>query len=140
MRNDRVVLRPMTAEDLVRVAIIQQASPEAASWEPAEYLKYRCVVAECGGEVAGFAVVHEVAPGEIELLNLAVLPSLRRQGVGRALIGAFPAGSDIYLEVRESNRIAQELYLSTGFRLIGRRPGYYEGPTEDAIVMLRQKC
>lgn len=130
----------MAPADLDQVAAIQQASPEAARWNPAEYLNYRSLVAECDGEIAGFAVVRDVAPGEMELLTLAVLPSLRRKGLARTLLRALPAGSDIYLEVRASNRIAQELYLSTGFRLIGRRPAYYEGPTEDAIVMLRQKC
>jgi len=139
--DERIALRHMTPEDLDRVALIQQACPEAARWDPPDYLKYRGLVAELGGEIAGFAVVRDIVPGEIELLNLAVLPALRRRGVGGRLLSVLAAeGNDIYLEVRESNHIAQELYLSAGFRLIGRRPGYYESPPEDAIVMLRQKC
>jgi ribosomal-protein-alanine N-acetyltransferase len=43
----------------------------------------------------------------------------------------------VFLEVRPSNPVAQNLYRSIGFTEIGRRPRYYparEG-REDAIVM-----
>jgi ribosomal-protein-alanine N-acetyltransferase len=39
------------------------------------------------------------------------------------------------LEVRASNLIAQALYARLGFRIIGRRRGYYAEPPEDALVM-----
>jgi ribosomal-protein-alanine N-acetyltransferase len=42
---------------------------------------------------------------------------------------------EVYLEVRESNRSAQALYLSAGFRPVGQRAGYYRNPREDALVL-----
>jgi ribosomal-protein-alanine N-acetyltransferase len=78
---------------------------------------------------------------EGEILNLAVLPGHRRQGVGRRLLEqglALLIGSGVreaYLEVRESNRAARDLYLGFGFRPVGMRPHYYRNPAEDALVL-----
>ena len=41
----------------------------------------------------------------------------------------------VYLEVRESNVAARELYRSAGFEEIGRCAEYYTEPAETAIVM-----
>jgi ribosomal-protein-alanine N-acetyltransferase len=41
----------------------------------------------------------------------------------------------LYLEVRESNGRAREMYARRGFHEIGVRKGYYEGPREDARVL-----
>ena len=84
--------------------------------------------------------MQEVA-GEGELLRIAVDPAVRGRGLGRKLLEAVTetAGEDgiqtIFLEVRESNRAAVNLYRSAGFREIGRRRGYYHNPPEDAILM-----
>lgn len=131
----------MTSGDLEAVALIQGSCPEAAQWDPAGYLHHESWVAEIGVAAAGFLVLRQTAPGEAELLNLAVSPDARRRGVARALLSRLPAGPvSIFLEVRESNVIAQRLYESAGFRVISRRPEYYQAPSEAAIVMLRQKC
>jgi ribosomal-protein-alanine N-acetyltransferase len=77
---------------------------------------------------------------EIHLLNLAVRPEYRRRGLGRRLLGAMldighrAGGKYVFLEVRQNNREAQGLYLSSGFTVTGRRPGYYEDG-EDAHLM-----
>ena len=39
------------------------------------------------------------------------------------------------LEVRESNAPALALYKKQGFEILGKRPGYYEQPREDAVIM-----
>jgi ribosomal-protein-alanine N-acetyltransferase len=71
-------------------------------------------------------------------LNLAVDPSFRRQGIARRLLdqvlGSAP-GSEWFLEVRESNIAALNLYKELGFQLSGRREDYYRDPHEAAIVM-----
>jgi ribosomal-protein-alanine N-acetyltransferase len=41
----------------------------------------------------------------------------------------------VLLEVRESNRSAQSLYASHGFRPVGQRAAYYRNPKEDALVL-----
>lgn len=91
-------------------------------------------------EVIGYAIGWVVAD-EAELANLGVAVRARRQGVGRRLVEAVVAaarergGRRLYLEVRESNVAAVELYRSLGFQTVGRRSRYYARPSEDARVM-----
>ena len=98
------------------------------------------LVAHNGQGIAGYLVGREVA-GTGEVLNLAVAPEFRRNGVARALLRAGlnflrkRRVEEVYLEVRESNQSAQALYLSLGFRPVGQRSGYYRNPKEDALVL-----
>lgn len=128
------MIRAGQAADLEAISAIQGLSPEAAQWPVADYLAYSLVVEERAGAVAGFAVSRGVGEGEWELLNLAVHPAFRRQGVGRALVRSLPAGR-VFIEVRASNEAARALYASCGFRVVGLRREYYQIPTEDGIVM-----
>ena len=128
--------------DLDAIARIQAASPEASHWRPADYLDYSLLVAVEGERVSGFLVSRPLGMGEGEMLNLAVAPGSRRNGVGktlvRAFLGEFPGGA--YLEVRESNAAALSLYKSLGFKEVTRRAGYYHAPDEAAIVMKFHSC
>ena len=78
---------------------------------------------------------------ELRLMNLAVRESMRRQGIGRALIseacrlGLEQSATRAVLEVRASNEPARFLYTHMGFLQVGRRPQYYSNPTEDALLM-----
>jgi ribosomal-protein-alanine N-acetyltransferase len=121
---------------------IENQSFTSPNWSDDDFLRYECCVAELDGEIAGFLVSREVFAGSArngaqrEVLNVAVAPSFRRRGIATALITrelARPA--EIFLEVRESNMAARELYRKLGFIEIGRRPKYYQSPTETAIVM-----
>ena len=88
----------------------------------------------------GYLIAREVA-GTGEVLNLAVAPEARRRGLGggllRAGLGALRHRrvTEVFLEVRESNRSAQSLYLGHGFRAVGQRASYYRNPREDALVL-----
>jgi len=90
--------------------------------------------------VAGYLVAREVG-GSGEVLNLAVAPEFRRRGVGGALLRAGLTAlrrrrvTEVFLEVRESNRSAQALYAGHGFRPVGQRAAYYRNPKEDALVL-----
>jgi ribosomal-protein-alanine N-acetyltransferase len=130
------------ADDLAAIAVIQAASPEAAQWKPSDYLGHHLLVA--GGEsgVVGFVAARRVADQEFEILNLAVSPEFRRHGVARALLAALfqDHHGTFFLEVRESNQAAQMCYKSLGFQSVTRRSGYYEGPSEPAIVMKFHSC
>jgi len=102
------------------------------------------LVAEGNGAhaIAGYVVALDAAD-EGEILNLAVAPAGRRNGLGRALVeGVLEALAErgvrqVYLEVRESNAPARALYAAHGFREVGRRKQYYRRPVEDAIVLRR---
>jgi ribosomal-protein-alanine N-acetyltransferase len=104
-------------------------------------------VAEVEGQIAGFLVSRQNFAGdefslpEREILNLAVAPVFRRMGIGSALLSEeLRTAADFFLEVRESNLAAQELYRRFGFTEVGRRADYYRFPIESAIVMKMKKC
>ena len=61
-------------------------------------------------------------------------PEFRRQGIATKLLGHIDS-KYVFLEVRESNKLAQNLYRKLGFGEIGRREKYYDDPEESAIVM-----
>lgn len=90
-----------------------------------------------GEQVLGYLVCF-CAADEAEICNIAADPAHRQQGIGSLLLqtalAAHPA-ADFYLEVRISNRAARALYEKYGFQEIGIRPGYYEDPREDAVLM-----
>jgi [ribosomal protein S18]-alanine N-acetyltransferase len=85
-------------------------------------------------------LIGRVLSGDLELENLVVSDSWRRQGIGKMLLDKFIAaaktegGKTVFLEVRESNAAARGLYESCGFVENGRRQRYYKEPAEDAIL------
>ncbi len=133
MNTAGIVLREATRDDLPAIAAIQGSF----GWPPEKYLEHDCCLALVDGLVRGFLVSRQTAPGEREILSLAVEPEMRRRGIARTLlrqeISRFPGSW--FLEVRESNTPAINLYRSMGFQEIGRRSGYYSAPAESAIVM-----
>jgi [ribosomal protein S18]-alanine N-acetyltransferase len=90
-------------------------------------------------ETWGFIIFWMVAD-EMHLLNLAVHPACRRQGISRSLLTralhqAHTQGAAVaWLEVRPSNLAALALYQSFGFKQVGIRPGYYTDNKEDALI------
>ncbi|HEU4649192.1 MAG TPA: ribosomal protein S18-alanine N-acetyltransferase [Gemmatimonadales bacterium] len=90
--------------------------------------------------VVGYLIGREAA-GTGEILNLAVDPPYRRQGLARSLLqhgllALERRGADeVFLEVRTSNRSARALYADEGFKPVGTRTAYYRNPVEDALVL-----
>jgi ribosomal-protein-alanine N-acetyltransferase len=80
--------------------------------------------------IVGF-ILSRFAAGEAEILSIAVSPARRGRGIARALLDLHMrrlAGLGIrslFLEVDEDNVPACRLYRRSGFRTVGRRPGYY---------------
>lgn len=98
-------------------------------------------LAESNGRPAGFVLVRLVLD-EAELITIAVVPSSRNRGVGRALLGHLvhflktQGVNRLFLEVRDGNQNAICMYQSFGFQMIGRRPAYYQtlgGNRKDAL-------
>lgn len=99
-------------------------------------------VAVLNGRIVGYVCIRTIL--EItHILNLAVLPSFRRKGIGSMLLCdalqglklCRPDKESLTLEVRESNTAAIKLYEKFKFKIIGRRVGYYNKPHEDAVIM-----
>lgn len=100
------------------------------------------VAEDDGGNVIGYAGLHAILDeGYID--NVAVEPDARRHGVASALLEVFCrfAAANLAfltLEVRASNSAAIGLYEKHGFQRAGLRPGYYQKPKEDAVIMTRE--
>jgi ribosomal-protein-alanine N-acetyltransferase len=79
---------------------------------------------------------------ELHVMNLAVHPRARRQGLGRALLeaalrrGGRAGARRALLEVRAGNEAARALYAQSGFVVLARRREYYREPLEDALVLV----
>jgi ribosomal-protein-alanine N-acetyltransferase len=137
-----VAIRDALLDDLPRISAIQAASPEAAAWAPEDYLSYGCLVAVGENRVLGFIAFRQAGDGEAEILNLAIAPESRRQGVATLLVEEVVARRPgaIFLEVRSSNTAARNFYQKLGFTEVGLRRGYYQSPEDDGIVMRLQSC
>ena len=93
--------------------------------------------------VVGY-VGSQTVMDESDMMNLAVLPSHRRQGIGEKLVQSLCSdlrakGSvSLTLEVRVSNAGAISLYKKMGFVQVGLRPNYYRNPKEDALILRKE--
>lgn len=103
------------------------------------------LVCEQEDRVVGYIGSQSVPP-ESDMMNLAVLPEVRKQGVAQALVAELirilhsQGIESLTLEVRVSNAPAIALYTKLGFEIIGKRPRYYVNPKEDALIMRKELC
>ena len=80
---------------------------------------------------------------ESDVMNLAVHPDYRRQGIAEKLMEALEKGlreresKSLTLEVRASNVSAIALYEKLGFQQVGLRKNYYRNPKEDALILCK---
>jgi ribosomal-protein-alanine N-acetyltransferase len=133
-------IRPARAADLdavVRIEAVWPTAPHWSRWQFEAELSERgakrsiFLVAESDLVVAGHGVAWLVEE-EVQILTLAVHRAMARGGVGRLLLqglldAARTAGCRrATLEVSEGNVPARSLYESSGFAVVGRRPGFYE--------------
>ena len=101
------------------------------------------LVAVEGETVAGY-IGSQTVLEETDMMNVAVHPDFRRQGIAEALVNGLvehlkAMGSRcLTLEVRASNAPAIALYEKLGFTEIGRRKNYYRNPREDALILRKE--
>lgn len=141
-------IRPMTKEDCGQVAEIEAASFSVpwslrAFTETVEKENFRYFVAEEDGEILGYCGFLFVLD-EAEIPNVCVKESARRRGIGKKMMTLLMEEakklqmSVLYLEVRESNASARNLYRGLGFEEIGIRKNFYEHPAEHAVLMSKE--
>jgi len=146
--SEKVILRPMKASDLNTVVLLEQMIFTDA-WPKSAFVDYLSndpgiglIIAESQGMTTGYAS-YVIATGEAHLTNIAVVPEYRGKSIAKLLINrileiAINAGCEyIYLDVRQSNSVAIELYKKFGFNELYLKAGYYQSPVEDAIVMVK---
>ncbi|MGV8987700.1 MAG: ribosomal protein S18-alanine N-acetyltransferase [Cypionkella sp.] len=145
------VSSPEIAPVIVPATLAEMARLHAASFTLPSPWSEREIAATLASPLC-FALMREtgfllgqVVAGEAELLTVAVDPTARRQGTGRALVEAFlteakaRGAESAFLEVAETNAAARSVYSAAGFGQTGRRKGYYRGAGQvvDAILMGR---
>lgn len=145
--ND-IAIREACLQDMDAIYGIEQTSFSVA-WSRESFVSafesenIQIFAAEEENALIGFGCIM-VIPPESEILNLAVLPQYRGQGIGGRLLSAMLACAEeqkaksAYLEVRESNAPARALYEKNGFFPLGIRKNYYTKPTENAIIMQKK--
>lgn len=100
----------------------------------------RYLVAEKDGVVIGYAGMWVIFE-EAHISNVAIAPDFRGKGYGRVLmlemmrLAVSRGASEMTLEVRKSNLVAQALYASLGFEKAGTRRKYYSDTGEDAYIL-----
>jgi len=101
------------------------------------------LVALDGETVAGYIGSQSVLDAA-DVMNVAVHPDYRRQGIGEKLMLALTDTlrekgiKYLMLEVRQSNAPAIALYEKLGFTQVGLRPNYYRSPKESALIMRKE--
>ena len=139
------MIRDFDAADAEGVRTLLAGIPEAAQWLPPDLQVSQANsvlrVVEEEGELSGL-IIFRIIADEAEILNLAVEARRRRLGIASRLVEDMIAASKaagvkrVFLEVRDSNRVAREFYARMGFAEAGRRRRYYRQPVEDALVLV----
>ena len=141
-------IRRFTAEDVEQVTALEQ-SCFSMPWKSEDFLrlaedpKSLYLVAETDGKIVGICGVTNIV-GEGNINNVAVSADYRGQGIATKLMerlieeGYKMGIAEFTLEVRVSNAAAIHVYEGCGFVSEGVRPGFYEKPTEDALIMWKR--
>jgi ribosomal-protein-alanine N-acetyltransferase len=141
-----MTIRKMALDDIDQVLAIDEASfslpwpARSFHFEVTNNPASRSWVAEIDGQVVGMLVAWMIVD-EIHIATIATHNDFRRQGIGEKLLihtlkSAKGEGAvTSFLEVRESNRFARQMYNKFGYVEVGRRRHYYKDNNEDAILM-----
>ncbi|TMD03920.1 MAG: ribosomal-protein-alanine N-acetyltransferase [Chloroflexi bacterium] len=144
--RQRLALEPMREADVPTVQEIERdifSTPwprnayyrELSSRNTAHY-----IVLRKDEEIVGYGGMWRMYD-EAHVTTIGVRKDLQHHGYGRIIFAglvqaAYDLGAKwVTLEVRTSNDLAMQMYEGFGFKVIGRRRGYYTDNGEDAIVM-----
>ena len=130
--------------DLPEMLFIEKASSD----DPLIEADFECyhqqkrtllLVAEINEKIVGF-MIYKLQKPKLPILNFAVHPDYRRQGIGRQMaekiISKIPANhcDGIVIDVREKNLDAQLFLRACGFKATGINREFYPDTGEDAFV------
>jgi len=141
-------IREMKPEDVADASRIESeafsmpwSAEDFLEMVEADYAYY--YVAELDDEIVGCCGIRDIS-GEGEITNVVVEAQHRRKGIARKMLEYLLSEAsrngigDCTLEVRCSNLPAIHLYEGLGFKGEGIRPGFYDKPKEDALIMWKR--
>lgn len=139
-------IRWVIRRDMPEILEIERECFGADAWDEDDFilcLRQRnaigMVIESPDDQIVGY-MVYELSKAALRILNFAVAPRCRRQGVGTRLVETLKAKlswsrrTSIVLEIREANLVGQLFFRSCGFRATGVASGFYR-TSEDAYVM-----
>ncbi len=139
-------IRTMHLSDIDRIILIEREI-FLFPWSPGNFSDsikagYLCQVLEQDDTLMGYGIMMR-SPEEAHVLTLGIAADWQKKGLGKTLLQHFiecakeQAVKSIFLDVRESNHGAAQLYKRMGFHQIATRKGYYPAMCgrEDALVM-----
>jgi [ribosomal protein S18]-alanine N-acetyltransferase len=144
--KSRVLVGPMREDDIPQVQAIEKEIfptpwPRNAYYRELNHNRSAYyIVLRRDDQIVGYAGLWKMSD-EAHITTVGVRAGEQGKGYGHALMAAliqraYQLGSRwLTLEVRPSNDVAVRLYEKFGFKVIGRRRGYYTDNNEDAIVM-----
>ncbi|MEZ3462637.1 MAG: ribosomal protein S18-alanine N-acetyltransferase [Lachnospiraceae bacterium] len=155
MKSFRYHIREMRREDLEEVTALEAAC-FSLPWKYRDFEEVltnpdRCylvaeadsVTADTPDRILGGCMLTHIA-GEGDISNVAVYERYRNNGIAASVLSALlRLGEERYgitaytLEVRSRNIPARRLYEKNGFVSRGVRPGFYQKPEDDAVIMWR---
>lgn len=140
-----MIIKELNERDIPAVAELERLSfskpwSEESIRDSFNSASCRFYIAETD-KIVGYIGVS-IAADEGYILNVAVHPDYRGQGIGKALVSCLIERygdilSFITLEVRPSNTAAVNLYKSLGFEKVGERKNYYSNPAENALLLTK---
>lgn len=141
-----ITIRPMRLSDIEAVSKLERRSM-SLPWSSSAYVTevnnpnaHYLVAKSEDGSVVGYGGIW-VIMDEMHITTLAVDPASRGKKIGERILivlleEAMRRGANrATLEVRQSNRIAQNLYHKYGFQEVAMRPRYYSDNGENAVIM-----
>ena len=144
-----MIIEIMTEKHVAQVADIEKICFGSAAWSEKSVASELTnplalwLVAVEDDQVAGY-VGSQTVCNETDMMNVAVHPEFRRQGIGEKLVEQLVAqlkrisSHALMLEVRASNAPAIGLYEKMGFQQVGLRKNYYRDPKEDALILRKE--
>lgn len=137
-----------TSADLDEIMQLEAVSFPSDAWSSAmmadelDSPHSHYLVLRVSGELAGYAGLRHIkGAADADVQTIAVAEQFRGRGFGRELLRRLMRAADasgareLFLEVREDNLPAQQLYASEGFAEIARRVAYYQPDGVDALIM-----
>ena len=145
----KMMIVSMTSDHVAQVAELERICFGTEAWSEKSVASELnnplsfWLVAVDGDRVAGY-VGSQTVLDESDMMNVAVHPDYRKQGIATALIVGLveelrKRGSRcLTLEVRASNENAISVYQKLQFQEVGRRKNYYRNPKEDALILRKE--